>query len=102
MERSLKKGNTLLHIYFRKELTSTLDTNKDVEKQAENILEKQTEKAVKILNAEDGLHYLIEYLINSSSLPENKISAVEQSLTGSKCGLKHNYDFKASRLPTGR
>ena len=82
MERSLKKGNTLLHIYFRKELTST-------------------EKAVKILNVEDGLNYLIEFLINSSRLPKNKIKAVKWSLIKSKCGLKDNCDFKVYRLPNG-
>ncbi|KAK3088620.1 hypothetical protein FSP39_021356 [Pinctada imbricata] len=87
---------------IRKELTSTLDTNKDVEKQAENILEKQATKAAQIMNSQDGFHYLTQYLIQGTNLPENKISAIEQAMTGSKCGLSHNYDFKALRMPSGR
>ncbi|XP_056012785.1 uncharacterized protein LOC130052317 isoform X4 [Ostrea edulis] len=87
---------------IRKELASTLDTEKDVSKQADTILQKQTEQAMTIRTNQDGFICLIEYLKTTTTLPENKISCMEQAMSASHCALSHKYDFKASRLPTGR
>lgn len=87
---------------IRKELATTLDTEKDVSKQADTILQKQTEQAMTIRTNQDGFICLIEYLKTAPTLPENKISCLEQAMSASHCSLSHKYDFKASRLPTGR
>ncbi|XP_061164731.1 uncharacterized protein LOC133173727 [Saccostrea echinata] len=87
---------------IRKELASTLDTEKDVSKQADTILQKQTEQAMTIRTNQDGFICLIEYIKSAVNLPENKISCMEQAMSASHCALSHKYDFKASRLPTGR
>lgn len=87
---------------IRNELSSSLDKDMDISKQASNALQKQELIATTLATKEEGFVKLVHYLKTYEKLPESKIGAIEQAVTASKCGMDHKYEDRQARLPTGK
>ena len=91
-----------ISLFYRNELSSSLDKEMDITNQATKALEKQEQIATTLATKEEGFVRLIHYLKTYEKLPESKVGAIEQAAVASKCCMDHKYEDSNARLPTGK